>query len=202
MTDRDDAQRTLATIFGRLFENEFASLDDIAISCRVPDGLVYLDGVSALSAWLGDEDLGLPIPPNDGAALPLHETLHAASPDHDVVISGLARHLRALLLEGFPAPPATSMLRNRGVSDLAAHLVAPQALAHPALHTTIARAKELARRDGMRHHLIIATDGKVVVSGSPPFEAMAHWHNVEFAARVECLRLEDAARQPADGRRS
>ena len=30
-------------------------------------------------------------------------------------------------------------------------------------------------------------------SGAPPYEAIAHWHTVELAARVECLRLEDAA---------
>ena len=32
----------------------------------------------------------------------------------------------------------------------------------------------------------------VVVSGAPPFEAMAHWHNIELAARVECMRIEEA----------
>jgi hypothetical protein len=42
----------------------------------------------------------------------------------------------------------------------------------------------------MRHVLIITTEGLVAVSGAPAFEAMAHWHNIEFAARVECLRLE------------
>jgi hypothetical protein len=85
------------------------------------------------------------------------------------------------------------MMRNRGVPDIAAHLVEPEALVGPALRPTIERAHELALRSGMRHDLIIASNGLVIVSGAPPFEAMAHWHNVEFAARVECMRIEEAA---------
>jgi hypothetical protein len=85
------------------------------------------------------------------------------------------------------------MMRNRGVPDLSVHLVPPEALTGTAVGLALARAAELARTSGMRHHLLITTEGYVVVSGAPPYEAMAHWHNVEMAARVECLRLEDVA---------
>lgn len=50
-------------------------------------------------------------------------------------------------------------MRNRGVSDLAAHTVEPEALVGPALTATIARARESAERNGMRHSLIITSDG-------------------------------------------
>ena len=120
-------------------------------------------------------------------------------PDHEAVISGWSRHLRALLLEGLPPPPSTSMMRNRGVADLGAHLVDPSALEPPSLQRTIDRAMALAEQDGMRHLLVVSSEGMVVVSGAPPFEAMAHWHNIEFAARVECLRLEEAATSAEGG---
>jgi hypothetical protein len=181
----------LATIFGRLFENEFATLDGIAISCRTPEGMDYVEGTAALASWLDDRVSAAP--PPDPAVRELHAACYEAAPSHEVVISGWSRHLRALLLEGYPPPPATSMMRNRGVPDLAAHLVEPAALTNTALPRTLALAQELAAAGAMRHHLLITTEGYVVVSGAPPFEAMAHWHNVELAARVECLRLEDAA---------
>ncbi len=184
---------TLAAIFGRLYEPEFATLDGIAISCRTTGGFDYADGTTGLSLWLADEITQLRSDPEDPGAYALHQALYAAMPDHEAVISGWSRHLRALLREGLPPPPSTSMMRNRGVADLGAHLVDPSALEPPSLARTIDRAMALAEQDGMRHLLIVSDEGMVVVSGAPPFEAMAHWHNIEFAARVECLRLEEAA---------
>lgn len=196
MTRLDSPRAVVSTIFGRLFENEFATLDGIAISCRTSEGMAYLEGTDALAAWLG-------WPAPEAAAAPdpdqhaIHAALHAATPAHDTVISGWSRSLCALLQEGFGPPPSTSMMRNRGIPDLGAHLVEPAALHGPALVATIGQARELAERAGMRHLLIISREGMVVVSGAPPYEAMAHWHNVEFAARVECLRLADAG--PGEG---
>ena len=48
------ADEVLVTVFGRLFENEFATLDGIAMSRRTPDGLRYLDQSVALSRLLGE----------------------------------------------------------------------------------------------------------------------------------------------------
>ena len=62
-------------------------------------------------------------------------------------------------------------------------------LGHPAFDE---EAIATAAQNGMRHVLMVTTEGLVVVSGAPPFEAMAHWHNIEFAARVECMRLDEA----------
>ena len=186
-------RETIAAIFGRLFEPEFATLDGIAISCRTVAGFEYADGTTGLSLWMDDEISQLRTDAEDQAAHGLHKAILAAMPEHEAVISGWSRHLRALLLEGLGVPPSTSMMRNRGVPDLAAHIVAPSALAASSLPDTIERASSLARQNDMRHLLIISAEGLVVVSGAPPFEAMAHWHNVEFAARVECLRLQEAA---------
>lgn len=186
-------RQTIAAIFGRLYQPEFATLDGIAISCRTPEGFDYADGTTGLSLWMDDEISQLRTDAEDPAAYGLHEAIYAAVPGHEAVISGWSRHLQALLLEGLAAPPATSMMRNRGVPELAAHIVASSALAPSSLPGTIERASALARENDMRHLLIVTADGLVVVSGAPPFEAMAHWHNVEFAARVECLRLEVAA---------
>jgi ribulose-5-phosphate 4-epimerase/fuculose-1-phosphate aldolase len=183
----------LAAIFGRLYEPEFATLDGIAISCRTAGGFDYADGTTGLSLWLDDEISQLPADPEDRSAHALHAALYAAMPGHEAVISGWSRHLRALLLEGSGPPPPTSMMRNRGIADLAAHLVDPSALESSSLADTIDRAAALTEQNGMRHLLIVTSDGMVVVSGAPPFEAMAHWHNIEFAARVECLRLEEAS---------
>lgn len=192
-------RQILATIFGRLYEPEFATLDGIAISCRTADGFDYADGTTGLSLWLGDEISQQRTDPEDPSAHAVHEALYAAMPDHEAVISGWSRHLRALLLEGSAPPPSTSMMRNRGVADLGAHLVDPSALEQPSLSDTIDRAAAVAEKNGMRHLLIVTTEGLVVVSGAPPFEAMAHWHNVEFAARVECLRLEEASASSGGG---
>lgn len=193
MTDATETRITLATIFGRLFENEFATLDGIAISCRTGEGMGYVDGTAALRLWLDDRVSEPSTEPEDPTAAAIHRACYEAAPEHAAVISGWSRHLRALLEEGYPPPPSTSMMRNRGVPAMAAHVVEPEALLEPALTDTLARAQDLAERNGMRHHLLITSAGYVVVSGAPPYEAMAHWHNVELAARVECLRVEDVA---------
>ena len=195
MSAAEEARVTLATIFGRLYENEFATLDGIALSCRTAEGMDFVDGSTALRLWLDAPDSEDPASIEDARAFELHAACHAAAPSHDTVISGWSRHLRALLVEDFPPPPATSMMRNRGVPDLSAHLVEPASLAGSALDESLALARRLADENGMRHHLLITTQGYVVASGSPPYELMAHWHNVEMAARVECLRVEDAARR-------
>ena len=59
------------------------------------------------------------------------------------------------------------MMRKRGISDLAVHLVEPSALAGANLEGSIAAALDIARRNGMRHVLLVTSDGKVVVAGSP-----------------------------------
>lgn len=197
----DAGRETLAAIFGRLYEPEFATLDGIAISCRTSDGFDFADGTTGLSLWLDDGITELAAEPEDPGAYALHEALYAAVPAHDAVISGWSRHLQALLLEGFAPPPPSSMMRNRGVLDIGTHLVRPAALTPPALHDTVARAIAIAEQHEMRHLLIVTSEGLVVVSGAPPFEAMAHWHNIEFAARVECLRLEQTANRHKEGSR-
>lgn len=192
MTDAT-IRATVLTVFGRLFESGFATLDGIAVSCRTDAGMDYIDGTAALATWLDDRVSHVSLEPEDPQAMAIHRACYESAPGHDAVISGWSRHLRALLQAGHPPPPATSMMRNRGVPDLSTHLVAPEALTGTAVGLALARAAELARTSGMRHHLLITTEGYVVVSGAPPYEAMAHWHNVEMAARVECLRLEDVA---------
>jgi hypothetical protein len=84
------------------------------------------------------------------------------------------------------------MIRKRGIPDLGPHLVAPGALLGPRQAESIAMARELATRNGMKHLLLIRPDGFVVAAGTDAWEVMAHWHNVEFAAHVECLRVEEA----------
>ena len=188
-----DARRVLATMFGRLYGPEFATLDGIALSCRTAHGFEYADGTTGLSLWLDDGITELRAEPEDAAAHELHRALYAAMPDHQAVISGWSRHLRALLLEGLAPPPPTSMMRKRGIPEVGAHIVEPSALGPARLAGSIDMARALAERNAMRHLLIISSEGQVVVSGAPPFEAMAHWHNIEFAARVECFRLEELA---------
>jgi hypothetical protein len=185
------ADEILVTIFGRLFENEFATLDGIAISRRAEDGIRYLDDSVAIARLLGETPPEEAFTPADPAILALHEAMHDAAPGIDTVVSGWSRHLRALLLEGMAPPASTSMLRNRGIADLGQHIVEPEALAGPGLERAIDRARHLADERDMRHLMLISRDGYVVAAGTGPWEVMAHWHNVEFAARVECLRVDE-----------
>jgi hypothetical protein len=186
------ADDVLVTVFGRLFENEFATLDGIAMSRRTPDGLRYLDESVALSRLLGEAAAGDLFEPADRGILALHRALYASAPEVDTVVSGWSRHLQALLLEGMALPAPTSMMRKRGIPALGPHVVAPEALLGPRQAESIAMAQELADRNGMRHLLLIGPEGFVVAAGTGAWEVMAHWHNVEFAARVECLRVEEA----------
>jgi ribulose-5-phosphate 4-epimerase/fuculose-1-phosphate aldolase len=186
------ADEVLVTVFGRLFESEFATLDGISMSRLTPDGLRYLDQSVALSRLLGEESAGEPFVPADRAILALHGALYAAAPEVDTVVSGWARHLQALLLEGLALPMPTSMMRKRGIPDLGPHVVAPGALLDQRQAGSIATARELAIRNDMKHLLLLGPDGFVVAAGTGTWEVMAHWHNVEFAAHVECLRVEEA----------
>ncbi len=57
----------------------------------------------------------------------------------------------------------------------------------------------IAAANGMKHVLLIEPDGTVHVAGPTPEETMAHYSNVEFSARVECARIEEALGQRLDG---
>ncbi len=183
---------TLATVFRRLFENEFATLDNIAISRNLPSGIQYIDQSVALDCWLLDEAVDASFEPADASTYALHEAAYELLPDAETVVSGWSRHLRALLLEDMALPSPTSMMRKRGVTDLEDHLVDSDDLVGPGLTATLTQARDRTRQNGMEHVLLVATNGLVVVAGANPFETMAHWHNVEFAARIECMRLEEA----------
>jgi ribulose-5-phosphate 4-epimerase/fuculose-1-phosphate aldolase len=184
---------TPVTLFRRLFENEFITLDGFAISCRAADGMRYIDESVALARMLAEEDVDEPFAPSDPAMRALHRSIYTSWPEVESVVSGWSRHLRALMVEGFALPPPTSMMRKRGVTDLRDHLVESGALVGSLLDSTLARARETATRNRMNHILLVAPDGMVVVAAPKPEEAMAHWHNVEFSARVECIRIEEAA---------
>jgi hypothetical protein len=182
----------LVAAFRRLFDNEFLTLDGITITHRTPDGLRYLDEDTALDSVLfGSEAATMPLVGAD-ATQALHLALLAAAPDAECAISGWSRHLRALLLEGYPPPPPTSMMQKRGIPDVSSHLVAPDALVGNSLAGSIELARSLAQQNGMRHLLLLTTEGLVAVAGAPFNEAISHWHNVEFASRVESLSVEEA----------
>jgi ribulose-5-phosphate 4-epimerase/fuculose-1-phosphate aldolase len=182
----------LVAAFRRLFDNEFLTLDGVTISYRTPRDIRYLDQDNALDALLfGSEAPTMPAVA-DTETQALHLALFAAAPDAECVVSGWSRHLRALLLEGFGPPPPTSMMKKRGIPDVAAHLVESDALSEPKLAASIERARTLAEQNGMRHLLLLTTEGVVAIAGEPFNEAVSHWHNIEFASRVECLSIEEA----------
>jgi hypothetical protein len=193
MTSPALAPATPLVVFRRLFANEFVTLDGFAISCRADMGMRYLDDSVAIARLLADDDSDESFTPSDPAIHALHRSLYAAWPEAGSVVSGWSRHLCALLAEGLAPPPPTSMMRKRGVSDLRDHIVEPDALVGSRVDDVIADARETAARKGMTHLLLVASDGMVVVAAPRPEEAMAHWHNVEFTARVECIRIEEAA---------
>lgn len=192
-SDPAPASATPLVTFRRLFANEFVTLDGFAISCRAGEGMRYLDESVAIGRLLADDDSDEPFPPSDPAMHALHQSLYVAWPEAASVVSGWSRHLRALLAEGLAPPPPTSMMRKRGVSDLRDHIVEPGDLVGSRVDDAIAGARETAARKGMAHLLLVASDGMVVVAAPRPEEAMAHWHNVEFSARVECIRVEESA---------
>lgn len=181
----------LVTIFGRLFESELGTLERLVVSCRSVDGTRTLDGTAALARWLGEAGQGDPAAPGDPRTEALHRAMLAAWPEHTAVVSGLALHLRDLFVVGLSLPEPTSMMRKRGVTHLPDHVVEPVALAGAALEQTLARAHERASANAMKHVLIVVSDGMVHVAGRSPEETMAHWSNVEFSARVECMRVEE-----------
>lgn len=190
-TSATHRQTAVDTVFRRLFENEFATLDGIAISHQVDGLLVYIDESVALGRMLDIESAFLPSEPADRETYAMHAAMHAAWPETRAVVSGWSRHLKALLDESMALPACTSMMRKRGVNDLSEYLVERSALTTPALETTLTTARATAERNEMAHVLVVAVDGLVVVAAPTEIEAMAHWHNVEFAARVECMRVEE-----------
>ena len=182
----------LVTVATRLLERELASPEALAVSERTPDGLRSLDLLGALAAILDD---GLAVVPPGAPAAPAVHALHAACyvawPDRNAIVSGVALHLRDLLAEGMGLPDPTSMMAKRGIVRVADHLVPAGALWGAERDATLARARALADERGMKHVLLIEPDGMVHAAGRTPEETMAHWSNVEFAARIECLRVED-----------
>ena len=179
------------TLFARLFESGLGSVEGLAITLRTDDGTRSIDDRTALARLLGEtgaDDPALPLDPRTGA---IHAALLAAAPDHRMAVSGPALHLRDLLAEGMELPDPTSMMRKRGVTRLADHLVDPAALAPDALGATVAVAHARCLAAGMKHILIVVADGTVHVSGRAPDETMAHWSNVEFSAKVAVLRVEE-----------
>jgi ribulose-5-phosphate 4-epimerase/fuculose-1-phosphate aldolase len=185
------ARVTPMDAFRRLFENEFITLEGFAISCRLPEGMGYLDESSAVERLLADEPpMEAPAPTNP-SLLSMHRAMYQAWPDVQGAVSGRPLHLRALLAEGLPLPAPTSMMRKRGVTDLQEHLVGPAGFIESNLQATLSRARETAAAHAMKHVLLVASDGTVHVAGPSMEEAMAHYSNVGFAARVECIRVEE-----------
>jgi hypothetical protein len=182
----------LPVIIGRLFESELGSLEALVVSRRAPDGVYSLDGLTALGLLLSGEDPATEPSPADPVVVALHHAMLTAWPDLTCAVSGLALHLRDLFAEGVALPEPTSMMRKRGVTRLADHVVEPSALEPSGLGATLARARALAEAKGMKHILIILAGGMVHVAGRAPEESMAHWSNVEFSARVEVMRVEEA----------
>ena len=118
----------LVTVFMRLFESEFVTLEGFGISCRAPDGMRYLDENGALALLLTDA-VSEPRPgPGDPSRSALHAAMYAAWPEVGAIVSGPSRHLRALLADRCAMPEPTSMMRKRGVTRLADHLVEAGAL--------------------------------------------------------------------------
>ena len=186
----DLAAVTPVDAFERLFENEFITLERLAISRRTASGMDYLDETTALARLLGaDHEDGRS--PSDPALHGLHTAIHRAWPDITAVVTGTPLELRALLLEGLALPASTSMLIRRGVPDLAAHIVDGAALLGPRQDEVLAGARALAESAGMQHVLLVTGEGLVCAAGPTMHETMAHYSNVAFAARVDCLRLEE-----------
>ncbi|MFN8620287.1 MAG: hypothetical protein U0869_06030 [Chloroflexota bacterium] len=179
------------TLLARLLESELGTLDALALTLRAGEGSRSMDGLTALARLLGEARADDPVPPLDPAVAAIHAALLAASPEHSTAISGTALHLRDLLAEGMDLPDPTSMMRKRGVTRLADHLVDPAALAPEALAATVQAAAERCLAAGMKHTLIVVRDGTVHASGRAPDETMAHWSNVEFSAKVAVLRVEE-----------
>ena len=193
LTPQTPVGEALVTIFRRLFECDFVTLDGFAISCRTPDGARYLDESDAVVRMLMGEPAVDRAAPVDPAALTLHEAVYRAWPEAGCAVSGRPLHLQAILAEGAALPGPTSMLRKRGIVDLRDHLVDPAALRAPVIDGTIARARAIAVDHGMKHVLIVATDGIVFAAAPTPEETLGHFQNVAFAARMECIRVEEAA---------
>lgn len=183
----------LVTIFGRLFESELGSVEELRVSTRTLDGagVRTLDTLAALGRLLGEETHPEPAPDA------LHVALLEVFPAWTAAVSGVAPHLRDLLLEGMAMPETTSMMRKRAVPDLSAHLVTADDLAPVNLAVTLAHARERCESVAAKHVLLITTDGTVHVAGRTPEETMAHWSNVEFAARVGIKRIEERLVHPA-----
>ena len=183
----------LVTVFMRLFESEFVTLEGFGISCRAPDGMRYLDENGALALLLADA-VGEP-GPGDPSRSALHAAMYAAWPEVGAIVSGPSRHLRALMAEGCAMPEPTGMMRKRGVTRLADHVVEAGALDGASRDTALAAAHEQAQAKGMNHVLVIEPDGTVHVAGMAQAETTAHYSNVEFSARVECMRIEERIAQ-------
>ena len=176
--------------FGRLYENEFITLESLSISGRRADGMDYLDETVALARLLGDGTVfgAVPAVPSHHA---LHATIYATWPDVEAVVMGRPLHLRAIFSTGLPAPHSTSMMNKRGVPDLSVHLVEGAALFGEGQADVLAAARSRADESGMKHVLILTTDGLVIAAGPTMHETQSHWSNVEFAARIECLAIEE-----------
>lgn len=195
MTDRLTAVRparvTPVDAFRRLFESDFITLEGFAISCRTPEGMGYLDESVAVERMLADEPpTDTPAPANPSLHA-MHHAMYRAWPDVQGAVSGRPLHLRALMAEGLPLPAPTSMMRKRGVTDLQEHLVELDGLIGSDLEATLSRARQTAAAHAMKHVLLVASDGTVHVGAPTMEDAMAHYSNVGFAARVECIRIEE-----------
>jgi hypothetical protein len=196
----DLAAVTPLQAFERLFENEFITLERLAISRRAVPDIDYLDETVALPRLFQDdpgpdEAPGVIAPvdtaPGDPALHGLHAAIYRAWSDTTAVVTGNPLELRALLVEGLALPASTSMMIKRGVPDLAVHLVDDKALLGVGQDGVLQRARALADSAGMQHVLLVTGRGLVCVAGPTMHETMAHYSNVAFAARVECLRLEE-----------
>ena len=88
------ASARLVTVFERLFEGEFITLERFAISSRTPDGMRCLDETTALAGLLAQGDPDAPFEPADPWLGTVHRAMDAAWPDVAAVVSGPSRTTR------------------------------------------------------------------------------------------------------------
>ena len=180
--------QTLESAFQELFQRRLISMEGFSLSLRHSDGFLYLDTADAARV-LWAEQANDPVPLDQRETLrSLHQAIYDRVPVLNAIVTGRPPYSSAFIDSANSLAGTTSMLQKRGVDDVGAFSFPEESLNPDSLPVVLDAACRRAEGQGMAHLPLLIRHRMLICGAQNLFEAMTHYQNIEFCARLEHLQ--------------
>ena len=180
--------RTLENALQELFQRRLISMEGFSLSLRHSDGFLYLDTADAARV-LWAEQATDPVALSQREPLQsLHQIMYDRVPVLNAIVTGRPPYSSAFMDSANPLAGTTSMLQKRGVNDVEAFSFPQESLGPDSFPDVLDAACRRAEEHGMAHLPLLIRHRMLICGAQNLFEAMTHYQNIEFCARLEYLQ--------------